>query len=255
MKFFFHGLLVGLGLLASVSLTGCGTSSGGNALFLDTPHPRADSTAATTSANPESFFTQPQQQSQPEQAQEQELQQSPSRQPVDTESFFQHAPTQSDVARFRVGQTVSVIFSGPPEPIPPFEEVIKEDGTITMPLIGRIYAVGKTAGELQNEIYTNYVPRYYVHLTVTVRAGDRVYYVGGEVGHAGVFQYISDTTVTKAIQAAGGLTPFSSHSRIWLTHVSTGKRIKVDYDAALRNPAKDPPVYPDDQINVEASAF
>jgi hypothetical protein len=61
--------------------------------------------------------------------------------------------------------------------------------------------------------------------------------------------------VTKAIQAAGGLTPFSSHNRIWLTHASDGKRIRVNYDDALKNPAKDPPVYPDDQINVEASIF
>ncbi len=65
------------------------------------------------------------------------------------------------------------------------EETIKEDGTITLPLIGSVYAVGKTAGELQNEIYTNYVPKYYVRLTVTVKSGDRVYYVGGEVKSPG----------------------------------------------------------------------
>jgi len=35
--------------------------------------------------------------------------------------------------------------------IPSHEEPIKEDGTITMPLIGKITAVGKTTGELQNE--------------------------------------------------------------------------------------------------------
>jgi len=29
----------------------------------------------------------------------------------------------------------------------------------------------------------------------------------------------------------------------------------VNYDDALKNPAKDPPVYPDDQINVEKRIF
>src|SRR5271155_5605929 len=58
-----------------------------------------------------------------------------------------------EVARFHVGETVKVDFSGPPEPIDPHEELIKEDGNITLPLIGSVKAVGKTAGELQNEIH------------------------------------------------------------------------------------------------------
>jgi protein involved in polysaccharide export with SLBB domain len=163
--------------------------------------------------------------------------------------------TSANVARFRVGDTVTVSFSGPPDPIPDHVESIKEDGTITLPLIGPIYAVGKTSGELQNEIYTNYVPKYYVRLTVTVKSGDRYYYVGGEVTHPGVFQYIGDTTVTKAIQAAGGLTDFANHGKVWLVHTTTGQRVRVNYDAALQDPAKDPPVFPNDQVNVARRIF
>jgi protein involved in polysaccharide export with SLBB domain len=225
MKLFFHGLFVCLTLLAGVIFTGCGTPSNNEAFFMDTPQRQSKT---DSSAN----------------------------EPTGVESLLPQAPPpEADVARFRVGQTVMVTFAGPPEPVLPFEEVIKEDGSITMPLIGRIYAVGKTAGELQNEIYTNYVPQYYVHLDVTVKSGDRVFYVGGEVGHAGVFQYISDTTVTKAIQAAGGLTPYSSHSNIWLVHAGSSKRIRVNYDKALQDPDKDPPVYPDDQISVDRSIW
>ena len=163
------------------------------------------------------------------------------------------SPNGADVARFRVGETVIVNFSGSPITIDAHEEPIKEDGTITLPLIGAIHAIGKTAGELQNEIYTNYVPKYYVRLTVTVKSSsDRVFYVGGEVNsHGSRQQYIGDTTVTKAIQSAGGLTDFANHGKVWLTHTSTGQRIRVNYDEALKNPAKDPPVYPDDQVYVE----
>lgn len=163
----------------------------------------------------------------------------------------------ADVARFRVGETVIVAFSGSPIDIPAHEEPIKEDGNITLPYIGAVHAVGKTAGELQNEIYSNYVPKYYVRLTVTVKSSsDRVFYVGGEVNsHGSRQQYIGDTTVTKAIQSAGGLTDFANHSKVWLTRTSTGQRIRVNYDDALKNPAKDPPVYPDDQINVEKRIF
>ena len=108
---------------------------------------------------------------------------------------------------------------------------------------------------MQNEIHDDYVPKYYVRLTVTVKSGDRVYYVGGEVKGPAAQLYVGDTTVTKAIQSAGGLTDFANHSKVWLTRASNGQRIQVDYDDALKNPAKDPPVYPDDQINVEKRLF
>lgn len=161
----------------------------------------------------------------------------------------------ANVARFHVGDVVTVTFSGSPTAIPEHAESIKEDGTLTLPLIGSIYALGKTAGEVQNEIYTNYVPKYYVRLTVTVKSGDRVYYVGGEVKGPGRQLYVDGTSVTKAIQSSGGLTDFASHSRVWLIRANGGQRIQVDYDEALKNPAKDPPVYPNDQISVDKKIF
>ncbi len=161
----------------------------------------------------------------------------------------------ADVARFQIGDTVIVSFSGAPDAISDHEESIKEDGSITLPLIGPVYAVNKTPGELQNEIYADYVPKYYMRLTVTVKSGDRVYYVGGEVKGPGRQLYVGDTTVTKAIQSAGGLTDFANHSKVWIIRASNGQRIRVDYDKALENPAKDLPVYPDDQVNVEKRLF
>jgi protein involved in polysaccharide export with SLBB domain len=88
-----------------------------------------------------------------------------------------------------------------------------------------------------------------------VKSGDRIYYVGGEVKAPAKQLYVGDTTVTKAIQSAGGLTDFANHGKVWLIRASNGERIRVDYDKALENPAKDPPVYPDDQINVEKRIF
>lgn len=226
MKSFLHGLMVCFGLLAGLTLTGCGTTSSNGTFFTDTSNTGTSTASSTESTGVNALLP------------------------------HRSTPSQSGVAHFRVGQTVVVTFSGAPVPIDPHKENIKEDGTITLPLIGPISAVGKTAGELQSEIYNEYVPKYYVHLNVTVTSGeDLVYYVGGEVTRPGVFQYISDTTVTKAIQAAGGLTPFASHGKIWLVHASNGKRIKVNYDDALRDPADDPPVYPDDQITVSRSIW
>jgi protein involved in polysaccharide export with SLBB domain len=173
----------------------------------------------------------------------------------DQQSQTPGAPTPTvDVARFRVGDTVVVSFSGAPDTIPDHEEAIKEDGNITLDLIGKIHALGKTTGELQNEIQADLVPEFYRRLTVTVKStSDRVYYVGGQVAAPGPKEYLGETTVTKAIQASGDFNDFASH-KVWLNRAN-GQRIQVDCDKALKNPSLDPPVYPGDQIVVEKSIW
>jgi polysaccharide biosynthesis/export protein len=157
-------------------------------------------------------------------------------------------------ARFHRGDTVTVDYSGTADPIPENVQTITEDGTITLPYIGAIRAIGLTSGELQNEIYTNYVPKYYVRLTVTVSSPQRVFYVGGEVKQPGRQLYIGETTVTKAIQAAGDFTDFANRTKVWLIR-SNGERIKVNCVKALQDPSLDPPVYPGDQIQVPRRIF
>jgi polysaccharide export outer membrane protein len=161
----------------------------------------------------------------------------------------------SEVARFHVGETVSVVFSGTPDPteFPSHEEAIKEDGNITLPLIGSVKALGKTAGELQNEIHDLYVPRYYVRLNIVVKPGDLIYYVRGEVKQPGREIYVGETTVTKAITSASDFTDFASH-KVWLIRAN-GKRVKVNVDKALEDPTLDPQIYPGDQIVVPRRIF
>ena len=160
----------------------------------------------------------------------------------------------AEVARFHIGDSVTVTLTGLPETIEPHAEPIKEDGTITMPSIGHVQAAGKTEGELQNEIYSLYVPKYYQHLTVTVSSGDRVYYVTGEVKQPGRQLYTGQMTVTKAITTAGDFTDFANHKSVRLIR-SNGETTKINCDKALQNPSLDLPVYPNDQIQVPRRIF
>lgn len=175
-----------------------------------------------------------------------------------TETVTNSAPEVSEAPRFQVGETVNVgtstgseEYPGPIAATQPY--LIAEDGTITLPLIGKVQAAGKTPGELQDEITKLYVPAYYVSLAVTVTAQYRVYYVGGEVVHPGPEVYNGETTVTKAIQSAGDFTQFASHT-VWLTRAD-GTRIRVKVDNALRDPTQDLPVFPGDQIQVPRRYF
>jgi polysaccharide export outer membrane protein len=160
-----------------------------------------------------------------------------------------------EVARFHVGETVNIIFSGTPDPMefPPHEETIKEDGNINLPLIGSVQALGKTAGELQNAIHDLYVPKYYVRLNIVVKPGDLLYYVQGEVKQPGRQLYVGETSVTKAITSAGDFTDFASH-KVTLIRAN-GQRLKVNVDKALENPTLDAKVYPGDHVYVPRRIF
>jgi polysaccharide export outer membrane protein len=164
--------------------------------------------------------------------------------------------TSSDLmaARFHVGDTVTIDYSGTVDTIPQHVEPIKEDGTITLSLIGPVRALGKTAGELQNEIHDLYVPRYYVRLTVTVSSPQRVFYIGGEVKQPGRQLYIGETTVTKAIQSAGDFTDFANRKKVKLIR-QNGEILTVNCVKALQDPTSDPSVYPGDQIQVPRRIF
>lgn len=154
--------------------------------------------------------------------------------------------------RFEVGDQVSITFIPPDtgtQVIPQHEERIKDDGTITLTLVGAVKAAGKTAGELQREVHDLYVPKYYKRLTVIVKTQDLFYYVGGEVKQPNRQPYLGRITLTKAIQTAGDFNDWANRKKITLTRAN-GTVIKVNWTKAIENPTLDPEVYPGDKIYV-----
>jgi protein involved in polysaccharide export with SLBB domain len=150
----------------------------------------------------------------------------------------------------RVGDMVTITFSGVSDPpAVRHEERIKADGHVTLPLIGNIQAAGKTRGDLQENIRKGYVPRFYQYLTVNVQSETRVFYVDGMVRAPGRYSYFGEMTVLRGIAAAGDFNDFAKKSQVQLTRAN-GEKLTVDCNDARRNPAKDPPLYPDDQIFV-----
>lgn len=168
---------------------------------------------------------------------------------------FTSIPGEANVPRLHIGDVVSITFTGLPENPEPQDKPIKEDGTITLPDVGRVKAVGKTVGELEDAIHDLYVPKVYLHLNVTVKtSSDRVYYLNGEVKSPGRLIYAGPITVSKAITSAGGFTDFASHSSVWLIRAN-GDRFKLNVDDIMDGSQPDPPVYPGDQIQVGRRMF
>ncbi len=153
----------------------------------------------------------------------------------------------------RVGDRIKIDIIGTPDNVEASEQEIKEDGTISLQMIGRIQAAGKTPGQLERDIQEALVPRFYAHASVTVSATARFFYVGGEVNQngsgGGRIMISGPMTLTGAIDAAGGFNPFANRKKVRLTRVN-GTVIIVNCRRAVLHSDEDPPVYPGDRIYI-----
>lgn len=138
----------------------------------------------------------------------------------------------------------------PTEQIP---VVVDENGEVSLPLIGRVVAIGLTPGELAERIEAHYVPRFYVRCSVSVQVQARYFYVGGEVRAPGRYPWTEDMTLLKAINTAASFTDYANRRRV---EIIRGKdKRPVDVEEIRRNPALDVPIRPGDSIWVPRSVF
>ena len=94
--------------------------------------------------------------------------------------------------------------------------IVASDGTIAMPLIGRVPAAGLTPDTLKVDLEKLY-GRYVHSANITVRVSDPesyVFYVLGEVNKPGVYKLHSGEVLSQALAEAGGLKQFADPGRI-----------------------------------------
>ena len=129
----------------------------------------------------------------------------------------------------RVGDTVTVNFTDLPPPYIPESKIrIAEDGNITLPFNISVHAAGKTARQLEQEIRSEYVPKYFNYMTVTVKTEERFYFVGGEVKVSNRQLYFGEMTVLRAIDTAGGFTDFANRKKIELRRAN-GQKFTINW--------------------------
>jgi len=172
---------------------------------------------------------------------------------VNPAAAFNRPPTettdQGGFSIIRIGDSLNISFTDVPTPIIIQAQRVGEDGNIKLPYNVTVKAAGKTPGQLQEEIRKEYVPRYFINLTASVKADERFYYVGGEVRNASRFPYAGDMTVLRAIDTAGGFTDFAARDKIELRRAN-GKTYTVKWKKALEDQKLDLPVFPNDQVTV-----
>jgi polysaccharide export outer membrane protein len=156
------------------------------------------------------------------------------------------------------GDVLLITFADLPKDaqLQPFDQRVKDDGTVTLIYNRDFQAAGKRTGDLEREIRSFYVPGYFINMTPTVRISgeSRFYYVDGEVRAPGKFPWVNGMTVSKGIAGAGGFTDFANKRKVKLIRPD-GRKQTINCNKVLDHPELDPLVFPDDKIHVPRRIF
>ncbi|HEX7860114.1 MAG TPA: polysaccharide biosynthesis/export family protein [Verrucomicrobiae bacterium] len=150
---------------------------------------------------------------------------------------------------YRPGAQIKINFADNNGIPPTWEQTVREDGTITLPLGQTIRAADLRKGELEAAIHDLYVPRILRRLTVSVKAEEQSYFVSGEVKTPGQRMHTGAITAMRAIAAAGDFTDFAKKDQIEIFRAN-GEKVEVNGKKALKDPKNDRPVYPGDRVHV-----
>ncbi len=139
---------------------------------------------------------------------------------------------------------------------------VREDGTIDLPVVGRVVAAGRTVDKLEQEIIRQF--SFYnakiTQVTVSVAEfGSNKVYINGQVLTPGKYSFAIMPTIWQAILEAGGPLENANLSQLTVVRGSgpdAGKVLAIDLaDALNRNAVADlPKLTPGDIIYVPAVA-
>jgi len=134
--------------------------------------------------------------------------------------------------------------------------IVASDGTIAMPLIGRVPAAGQTPDQLKADLDKRYA-RYIHGANATVRVSDpasHVFYVLGEVNKPGVYKLHSGEVLSQALAEAGGLGQFADAGKIRILRHKENETVvlTVNYYVVRSggDVSADVPVEPGDTVSV-----
>ena len=106
---------------------------------------------------------------------------------------------------------------------------VDHSGRITVPLIGRVKARGRTTRQMESIIRDRLGAEYVRDPKVNVDINQhRPFYILGEVRNAGQFPYVSGLTVQSAIAIAGGYSERANERRVQITRRINGYVDKME---------------------------
>ena len=138
--------------------------------------------------------------------------------------------TQSQIAEsYKLGSSdrLRVTVFGHPDLSGEFE--VDGTGSISLPLVGQVEALGLSTVELEQTIAAKLSEGYILNPRISAEVINyRPFYVLGEVGRAGEYPYTNGLTVQNAIAAAGGFSYRANKKVVYIKSIDSDREIAYD---------------------------
>lgn len=129
------------------------------------------------------------------------------------------------------------------------EFVVDSTGTVSMPLIGQVTALGQTTREFQSSVETKLNDGYLRNPQVSVEVLNfRPYYILGEVNTAGEYPYSNGLTVLNAIATAGGFSYRANKKYVFIKRADEATEVRYPLTVTT-------PVQPGDTVRIGERLF
>lgn len=180
--------------------------------------------------------------------------------PVQPASAIPAAPmavpvNNGSVATLRPGDIFEMRLSGMPAEFAGdfnLQYTVGAEGTVSVPLIGELHAVGLTPSQLERTVEGKLVAeKIFTHPTVLISVAQATRYVSvsGGVRAPQRLQWSNDLTLTSAIGNCAGLSDFGSPKGIRIIRNQNVFGV-FNLTELQKDPAKDPKLLPGDQVVV-----
>lgn len=129
------------------------------------------------------------------------------------------------------------------------EFVVNPDGQVAFPLVGEVEARGRSVNEFARHLESRLRDGYLREPRASVEVMNyRPYYILGEVGNPGTYEYTANLTVLNAVATAGGFTYRSDTRRVYIKHGDQAREIEYALTTTT-------PVQPGDTIRILERRF
>lgn len=146
-----------------------------------------------------------------------------------------HEPVRVDNGPYQIGRDDLLDVMVWKQPQLSGQVRVSADGTITVPLVGQVPAVGLTTAQLDDDLSKRL--EHFVHEpNVTVRVLDptsEVFYVLGEVQKPGMYRLMSGEVLSQGLAESGGTTEFANLRKIKIIHRNRGQQVEMTVNYTL----------------------
>lgn len=184
--------------------------------------------------------------------------------PVHAETIYENgesgsaAPANKNDYKIGVGDLLEIDVYDEPDLTK--EVRVLTDGDISFPLLGNLRALGRSVGELEQDITAKLKEKYLVNpqVTVFVKEFSNIY-VFGEVKKPGSYPLFGRMTAFEAVTLAGGFTEVANTTKVKIIRQQAGKEvvfeINVDKITKSGDTSQDIDLQANDRVIVSRSFF